>query len=451
MPSDELRYLVNALEDLDKTSLTFEEDALRLKEHHFKQEEYLIDELNKAYQRAGVSYQDTLLAQTYGGASLEDSHTNFINSVVKMIQDELLPGYQEFQESVDTINSQAGTTVEDAMDKIFESSMTMEDEVVKNINDLTTGVKEVSDEIWNFQETYGEAISKMLADNEEYYSKTIKMYQNFMTETEADKWLQYFDDMQGPGEVLGVAGSGATGAMAGNGSTAVTNGAFGDMMNALGRGSSRGERSVNVSGGSSSSDGEGVHLRDDGTYGGIASIRAGEERIPEAAMRALRDDPALEGMNLSSYAGDDGSLSASELKKLFNDKGVDYTDYIHDNDDVQKFGTTLATGGYTGSWGSEGRLAILHEKELVLNKYDTENMLDMVNTLRDIDWRAKLSELWTNIEEHFITPIFGGGDNLQQDVHIEASFPGVSNHTEIEEAFNNLINTASQYANRKRY
>jgi hypothetical protein len=168
--------LVNALQDLDKTSLTFEEDALALKEHHFKQEEYLIDELNKAYQRAGVSYQDTLLAQTYGGTSLEDSHTNFINSVVKMIQDELLPGYQEFQESVDDINSQAGTTVEGAMDKIFESSITMEDEVIKNINDLTSGVKEVSDEIWNFQETYGEAISKMLADNEEYYSKTIKMY-----------------------------------------------------------------------------------------------------------------------------------------------------------------------------------------------------------------------------------------------------------------------------------
>ena len=113
--------------------------------------------------------------------------------------------------------------------------------------------------------------------------------------------------------------------------------------------------------------------------------------------------------------------------------------------------TGFDTGGYTGSWGPEGRWAMLHEKEIVLNKDDTENMLDMVNTLRDIDWRAKLSELWTNIEEHFIAPIFGGGDNLQQDVHIEASFPGVSNHTEIEEAFNNLINTASQYANRRRY
>jgi hypothetical protein len=26
------------------------------------------------------------------------------------------------------------------------------------------------------------------------------------------------------------------------------------------------------------------------------------------------------------------------------------------------------TGGYTGSWGSYGKLAMLHEKEMVLNK-----------------------------------------------------------------------------------
>ena len=38
---------------------------------------------------------------------------------------------------------------------------------------------------------------------------------------------------------------------------------------------------------------------------------------------------------------------------------------------------------------------------------------------------------------------------IEQSVHIEASFPGVQDRNEIEEAFNNLINKASQYANRK--
>ena len=38
---------------------------------------------------------------------------------------------------------------------------------------------------------------------------------------------------------------------------------------------------------------------------------------------------------------------------------------------------------------------------------------------------------------------------LEQNVKIEAMFPNVSDRFEIEEAFNTLINQASQYANRK--
>jgi hypothetical protein len=34
-------------------------------------------------------------------------------------------------------------------------------------------------------------------------------------------------------------------------------------------------------------------------------------------------------------------------------------------------GGKFDTGGYTGKWGPEGKLATLHEKELVLNKQDT--------------------------------------------------------------------------------
>ena len=49
------------------------------------------------------------------------------------------------------------------------------------------------------------------------------------------------------------------------------------------------------------------------------------------------------------------------------------------------------TGGYTGSFGKEGRLAILHEKELVLNKFDTKNLLDLVNISREILFNNKLN------------------------------------------------------------
>jgi hypothetical protein len=43
-----------------------------------------------------------------------------------------------------------------------------------------------------------------------------------------------------------------------------------------------------------------------------------------------------------------------------------------------------ATGGYTGEWGPEGKLAVLHEKEIVLNKHDTENLLMAVDMLSNI-------------------------------------------------------------------
>ena len=36
------------------------------------------------------------------------------------------------------------------------------------------------------------------------------------------------------------------------------------------------------------------------------------------------------------------------------------------------------TGGYTGEWGSDGRIAMLHQKELVLNADDTQNLLNAV-------------------------------------------------------------------------
>jgi len=42
-----------------------------------------------------------------------------------------------------------------------------------------------------------------------------------------------------------------------------------------------------------------------------------------------------------------------------------------------------------------------------------------------------------------------GEGGIEQNVHITAEFPNAVNHTEIEQAFDTLINRASQYVNRK--
>lgn len=114
--------------------------------------------------------------------------------------------------------------------------------------------------------------------------------------------------------------------------------------------------------------------------------------------------------------------------------------------------TTMATGGYTGAFGPEGRMAILHEKELVLNKADTQNLLKTVSFVRDLTRMISLNaaDASSGLGNLFMGGVGQGGGYLDQTVTIHAEFPNATNHSEIEEAFSNLIGLASQYAGRKR-
>lgn len=110
------------------------------------------------------------------------------------------------------------------------------------------------------------------------------------------------------------------------------------------------------------------------------------------------------------------------------------------------------TGGYTGDWaGSYGKLAFLHKKELVLKQGDTENFLAGMTLLDKIVSMINLHSLNNSLGGLLNSPTIGnfGDENvLEQQVHIEASFPNVTDRNEIEEAFHNLVSQASQYANR---
>ena len=123
------------------------------------------------------------------------------------------------------------------------------------------------------------------------------------------------------------------------------------------------------------------------------------------------------------------------------------------------------TGGYTGEWGKEGKMAFLHEKEIVLNKEDTSKILDAVKLVRGISGDA-LSGLAGMIAETSRRTIeaLGAitqavmpskiqtqdqGQQIQQNVEINADFSGVKSSNEIEKAFENMANMASQYIARK--
>lgn len=120
---------------------------------------------------------------------------------------------------------------------------------------------------------------------------------------------------------------------------------------------------------------------------------------------------------------------------------------------------SLATGGYTGDF-TDGRLALLHEKELVLNASDTRNILTAVTLTRqmaamleaaiDGSANAGLALMRSRFGERVEIPTLPG-DQLEQMIHIDQiEFPNVTTASEIQEAFRNLADNASQWARRRK-
>ena len=106
-----------------------------------------------------------------------------------------------------------------------------------------------------------------------------------------------------------------------------------------------------------------------------------------------------------------------------------------------------ATGAYTGDWnGSDGKLMFLHQKELILNKDETKAFFNVASLLEKINLPTLFTPMLKQIE---LANINNKNDKLEQSVMIKAEFPNVTEHNEIEMAIDNLINKASQYANRK--
>ena len=108
------------------------------------------------------------------------------------------------------------------------------------------------------------------------------------------------------------------------------------------------------------------------------------------------------------------------------------------------------TGGYTGAWGPEGRLAMLHQKEIVLNAHDTENLLTAVEVVRSMADKLALNAAMASqglgnlVSSAYFSP---RGENFEQNITIYADFPNATDRDSILEAFEHLSASAMQYAN----
>ncbi|MCY8466858.1 peptidoglycan DD-metalloendopeptidase family protein [Bacillus atrophaeus] len=95
------------------------------------------------------------------------------------------------------------------------------------------------------------------------------------------------------------------------------------------------------------------------------------------------------------------SISNNLIDKL--KEAADALNTVTSGNTTGKKVSSFASGGYTGTGLGAGKLAFLHDKELILNKTDTANMLEAVKTVRE-----------TAAERESFTPKWGqGGKNAE--------------------------------------
>ena len=159
----------------------------------------------------------------------------------------------------------------------------------------------------------------------------------------------------------------------------------------------------------------------------------------------------------SKLTGAYGTAFARHVQDIINQysrsgKLVDYGSMKYSSKNLIGYDT----GGYTGSWfdktadAKNGKLAVLHQKELVLNATDTQNILAAVESVRSFADSLKSTSLAQSLSTA-LGAVSGAKANnasetIDQNVHITAEFPAANSAAEIESALMSLNDRAVQYA-----
>ena len=129
----------------------------------------------------------------------------------------------------------------------------------------------------------------------------------------------------------------------------------------------------------------------------------------------------------------------------------------------------MKVGGYTGDWDdNKGRLAVLHQKELVLNADRTKALMDTFDVLTGKRVSNIGNDILSSVEDKIrqatqevirgsiaaiIDKVYhynqerGQKENIiERPVNINATFPNVVSALEVEKALNNLMNLSTQAA-----
>ena len=362
-------------------------------------------------------WNETQLSILTGFGSLEEYQTNHNMNVANILLSSS-DAFATWQTNIETAMQNAGTSMadfeEDATDvfgTVAEESEKTKDSVVNMAEKTTDAIGEVVNAVVDWENQYSATVQKMLAWNNALITSFNKL-------------------IAGWSAVQSSANSSGAGSGSGNGSSS---------------GSGNGSNSGN---GFNSSSGN-----SNGPNGG-SGVDNSDKVAGVAAAIWLDGDASGWGNNptRASRLKEKGVEGAQAYINAHGANGDIYADWASKKGQLRKYYYgSFDTGGYTGEWGLDGKFAMLHEKELVLNKDDTTHFLQAIDIVRQISELIDLNALSSagGLSSLLAATASSSSQKLEQQVTIHAEFPNVTDKDQITEAFTDLVNLASQYANRK--
>jgi hypothetical protein len=426
---------------LDNNALLYEQDWTRYSEltgYKISADEEYVDKFN-----------ETVLSVVTGLGTMEEFNTNFQIATEAMLES-LSDAFNSWSENVDSAMDAAGTSVDDFADDmsdmvtdVTKDSETLELDFKDLASNISTTFTNITTATSNWASAHSGSIDAAIRKNDQLiasYGELLDAWSDYQTaintptDTGTDTSLDTKETIggDGTGTGFGTGTGGGTGGGSGDGTEVSDEASVDAKTEKLKKGIAFAIWSHPNSGW--------------GHGNSHANLTSGEryDKLKEMGL-----DPNEVQKQINAYSG----MSIAEMAK---DSGIDATyatraealkDYTYNN-------FAFDTGGYTGNWHNDksGRWALLHEKELVLNKEDTSNMLKAVDFVRQIAQQIDINALSSAgfFTKDLIHHRFNGnGQTLEQEVHITAEFPNATDKNEIYAAFGELVNLASQYANRR--
>lgn len=385
-----------ALQDLDKNSADYSNQLLSLQEYYVERQRYLLDELNKGVVNSGLTFHDTLYGQMTDLYDYNDAYMQFVNNSNTTIT-ELQTNYKDWQKVVETAMGVAGTSWDNfgtdmggTLDSLEEHIQKLCDEIEKLVNVLMQYISQSIGMVLDWEQKYSKRTDEELAKNEQYIDGNFASSGGGLT----------YD--------IGVDYSAAIIFLSKNG------------------------------GNYTDESGHTWNTDDIQTLKDIRNLKLA--------------DMEQEGSQILKNGSSTEYWSKEEKKNITTNKNEEWLEKV--------LGNGAASGAYTGNWTKgqgfgpdNGRIIKVHPKELILNQKDTSNILRAVDIVRNMnDWVDKQVQSMINfgqtklgnLIDKTIPPVYET-QPIKQEVTIQADFPGVTDHYEIEEALSNLSNNAAQY------